>query len=630
MEPIHYLKIFRRRWWLVAALTVVGVVLGLASSRVTGDGGDDSNFYAATHTLIAEGSDDPATGTNAAAPAMNYELMSYLARTGEVPELVAEQLGGDPIRLASRVALTPNPALGTLEVTATGTSARETEELADVYATTLRDFLAERERAMREEDIASLEGRIATLDRQLAELDAQLLGGADPAVIDPEKQLLADDRAAVRRELADLREALDDPPRLTTLTEAEAVELGPEQYAAALASIETKDSDVQSARDAQIQAAQEAATASDGPGAVTRAGVGGLVGLLAGIVAVLVLDRLDTRVRSRDDVEEALGMPVLAEIPRLTKAQLAPGEVVSWSHPRSRAAEAFRVLRSAILYAHTVGSTAPANTNGTRNGAALAGPDRPAPGAPPRSDDRTGKVLLVTSPGPAEGKTTITANLAAVLAEAGYRVLALNCDYRRPKLHEQYGVRYEPRRVIDTHVPGVSLIADVIDDTSQVNPAEVVAAQREVIEKARDMFDVIVLDTAPLLTTNDASDLLPVVDMVVIATRGGRTTRDAADRAAELLERRAARVVGAVLVDGELESSTQYYYYRDAYYDDAAPASPRQPADLTSADGGRDETSPVDPATPSGGSGEADGLTAPSLLDDVTATADGGTHHESG
>lgn len=560
MEPIHYLKIFRRRWWLIAALVLVGVALGLLSDRLTGAGGD-GDFYAATHTLILD-RERGRTGEPGATPtpdtAANFDLTLYLAK-GEVPDLVAEQLGGDPIRLSSRVALTPNPALGTLEVTATGTGSRETEELANTYATTLVEFLASRDRTEREQEVSSLEGRIASLDQQLADLDAQLLAGADPAVVEPEKDLLAEDRALLRRQLTDAREALEAPSGFTTLSEAEAIELGPEEYAAALASIQTDDSDVKSARDAQIEAAQEAAS-SDGPDGVVRAGVGGVLGLVAGIVLVLVLDRFDTRVRTRQDVEDAFGMPVLAEIPRLTKEQLEPGEVVSWAHPRSRAAEAFRVLRSGILFARAV--EAEPTTNGAGSGDHASRPP---------DDEREGKILLVTSPGPAEGKTTVTANLAAVLAEAGHRVLALNCDYRRPKLHAQFGVPYEPRRVLDTAVPGVSVIADVIDDPTRVNPAEVVAAQREVVEKARDMFDVLLLDTAPLLTTNDATDLLPIVDMVVVVARGNRTTRDAGDRAAELLERRGARVVGAVLVDGEAETPGQYYYYREAYYDDDTP-----------------------------------------------------------
>jgi Mrp family chromosome partitioning ATPase len=220
----------------------------------------------------------------------------------------------------------------------------------------------------------------------------------------------------------------------------------------------------------------------------------------------------------------------------------------------------------------------PGATNGTKNG------DSPHHEAAPTDApaDEGGKVILVSSPGPSEGKTTLTANLSAVFAEAGYRVLALNCDYRRPKLHEQFGVEYEPRRVVATEVPGVSIIADVIDDAHHINPAEAVASQREVIEKAREMFDLILLDTAPLLTTNDAADLLAIVDMVVVAARGNRTTNEAGYRAAELLERRGARVIGAVLVDGEAKKAGQYYYYRDGYYEDEYTNEARRPRDEAS------------------------------------------------
>jgi Mrp family chromosome partitioning ATPase len=168
---------------------------------------------------------------------------------------------------------------------------------------------------------------------------------------------------------------------------------------------------------------------------------------------------------------------------------------------------------------------------------------------------------MVTSPGPSEGKTTTVSNLATVLAEDGSSILVVNCDFRRPRLHSYLGGGGEPRKVFDTAVPGVKLVTGVVDEPERVAPAEVIAAQRRLIVTAKNHFDFILLDTAPILTTNDASELLPVVDMVVMIVRSSKTTRESADRAAELLERFRAPVVGGVLVAAANAPTRQYYYY---------------------------------------------------------------------
>jgi Mrp family chromosome partitioning ATPase len=180
---------------------------------------------------------------------------------------------------------------------------------------------------------------------------------------------------------------------------------------------------------------------------------------------------------------------------------------------------------------------------------------------------------MVTSPGPSEGKTTTVSNLATVLAEDGSSILVVNCDFRRPRLHSYLGGGGEPRKVFDTAVPGVKLVTGVIDEPERVAPAEVIGAQRRLIETAKNHFDYILLDTAPILTTNDASELLPVVDMVVMITRSGKTTKESADRAAELLERFRAPVVGGVLVAAANAPTRQYYYYYAASVPKNVPES---------------------------------------------------------
>ncbi len=114
--------------------------------------------------------------------------------------------------------------------------------------------------------------------------------------------------------------------------------------------------------------------------------------------------------------------------------------------------------------------------------------------------------------------------------------------------------------MVQSDIPGVRMVNNVLS-SSNSNPAEVTAAQRRVIEAARGIFDIILLDTAPLLSTNDASELVGVADVVVLVARSGRTTKPAAARATEVLQRLEATVAGVALLGARYVPSAQYYYY---------------------------------------------------------------------
>jgi len=334
-----------------------------------------------------------------------------------------------------------------------------------------------------------------------------------------------------------------------------------------------------------------------------RAAAGAFMGLLLGIIGALLLDRYDTRLRQREELEAATGLPVLAEIPPLTAQQQGETEVVAFTSRRSRAAEAYRVVRTALMFAHAAATEEAAagtlNGNGARstngngvahapaaeasngNGSSDAGgadtPDVPAP--PP-----LGQVVMVTSPGPDEGKTTTVSNLAAVLAEGGLSVLVINCDFRRPRIQkyllekgstrddtDQLGLIAETGQVraVATMIPRVRLVTGIGEGDLDANPIEIVAVQKRLIAFARLHYDIVLLDTAPFLTTNDASDLLVDSDTVILVARCGKTRKEAARRAAELLFRLEAPLLGTVFTDSADAPSAEYYYHY--YLDDTEP-----------------------------------------------------------
>jgi Mrp family chromosome partitioning ATPase len=113
--------------------------------------------------------------------------------------------------------------------------------------------------------------------------------------------------------------------------------------------------------------------------------------------------------------------------------------------------------------------------------------------------------------------------------------------------------------VQSTSIPGVKIVTNVLADPN-ANPSQVVAAQRQVIAAARNRFDVIILDTAPILTANDAIEVVGSADLVLLIARSEVTTSDGAERTMEILTRLEAPIGGIVLV-GSTEGTTDYYYY---------------------------------------------------------------------
>ena len=291
---------------------------------------------------------------------------------------------------------------------------------------------------------------------------------------------------------------------------------------------------------------------------------GGL-GFLLGAAMALVLDRIDTRIRSKDDAEAVSGLPVLAQIPFIPRRHRH--ELISATRPASPFAEAYRNLRSTLAFARS-----------PLTGASVADDDDD-PGATPaqRAIGHEPTVILVTSSGPYEGKTTTIANLAASYAETGRSVLVLDCDFRRPRLHQVLGTRETPGLadvlenahqfksdtdvMCETSVEGVRLVPA---GTPTANPARLFNRARTLIDASRRQADVVLVDTPPYLVANDAAELIPWADAVLITVKSRRTRRGPTERMIENLDRQQAPVVGIVLVGSDDATSgySPYYYYR--------------------------------------------------------------------
>ncbi|MCC6176557.1 MAG: CpsD/CapB family tyrosine-protein kinase [Chloroflexi bacterium] len=215
-----------------------------------------------------------------------------------------------------------------------------------------------------------------------------------------------------------------------------------------------------------------------------------------------------------------------------------PDGLIAVRAPNSLAAEAYRTLRTNIQFS---------------------------------SLDRDVRTLLVTSVGPKEGKSLVLANLGITMAESGRRVVMVDCDLRRPSLHDLFGLADGPgvtTMVLDAgHTPPLqpTLVANlslIPSGPLPPNPAELLASERfsSVVQAIAKEADHVLFDAPPVASVSDAAVLATRVDGVLLVVDAGRTRRDAARRAKEQLERVGARVLGVVLNNVRPERVQADYY----------------------------------------------------------------------
>lgn len=511
MDLMSYFDIARRRWPLVlgtvcAALLVTWITLpsvsGATPKRVTS--------YQATATIAAN--------PMSQAP-MNLAIAALYATIGDVPKRAALQLGydGEPQALASTVSAAAMPETATLTISSSGTDKRAVQERVNVFTAELIAYFQRSQSDDVQRQLDLLNGRIDEHRERLRQLDRKI-------------------RAR--------------PGDNTLLAERSGIETSYQALVSQTASLEGQLTAVSPLEVLQEAVALPIETSVVGPPTDTsgRLLVGGGLGLVLGAALALVVERLDVRVRTRDQAEQAFHLPVIAEIPLLPRRDRKASTILSASDPGSATAEAYRSLRSAVLLLAPV---QPGHSDGSGVG--------PGP-----------QVIMVTSPRAHEGKTSTVANLAVVMAESGRRVLVLSLDFRNPRIHQYFdlpkgaglsdllvsGRSYDlPNIVRETRYPGIRVAGS---GNELAHPGALLAGVGAVIAKARGLADVVLIDTAPLLSVSDAVDISPHVDAALVVSRANRTTAGQAAEAQRLLSRLGVPALGAVLV-GSPSASMQGY-----------------------------------------------------------------------
>jgi len=191
------------------------------------------------------------------------------------------------------------------------------------------------------------------------------------------------------------------------------------------------------------------------------------------------------------------------------------------------------------------------------------------------SQGRDSKTILITSPGPGEGKSTIVVNLGLLFWEFGRNVILIDCDLRMPSLHKAFALRNvkgitdllagnaEPQSVL-THV--ADGFAVLTRGTVAANPAILLRslAFQEAITFYRDQADIVLIDSSPLLVVSDTIQMVPTMDEVILVVQAGRTRRNDLVRAKRLLAAARGNLLGTVL--NKVEPRESNYYYRDKSY----------------------------------------------------------------
>ncbi len=278
--------------------------------------------------------------------------------------------------------------------------------------------------------------------------------------------------------------------------------------------------------------------------------IGALLGLLLGLGLAFGLELLDNTITSQEQIEERLGLTFLGILPSINEKERGDGphDLIVAEAPKSAVAECCRAIRTNLLFMS---------------------PEKPL------------KTLLVTSAGPRDGKTTTAVSLAITMAKSGNRVLLVDADLRRPRVHSAFKVPNGDglsslilgRGTLEGFAKssGIDGLSILTCGPVPPNPAELLHTQAfvDLMKHAATTFDRVIIDSPPIGAVSDAVVMSTQVDGTVLVLKSGVTSKDMARRTVRALRDVKARVLGAILNDIDLEdrqAGGYYYYTKYGYY----------------------------------------------------------------
>ena len=495
-----YVRMIWQRRWIVAAAVLIATILAIVTRPA-----EPTAFYTATVTLRLQtfgftGSGESGIIQQEGIPPAEIEAARSVAVAAETAEEVGQTDGGADILSRLGVSAEENTDLLRMSLTGEGL---DTVEALETYAANYVEYRQEQDEARLDRAIEDVDASIAEVGRQLARFSARLDAESLAGGASPETQTKYNTISTIYSQLLTRKQ----------LFKLEASLAGNQ--------VEVIGSPI----------VQRVGTI---PARTLRTLAGPLVGLLLGSAIAVAVGVMRPRVSGRDRTEEQLGYPVLAVIPRVKNRRMDKDPLVV-QRASGWGAEGIRMLRTELQLVE-------------ERGAEL-------------------KVVVIASPEPRDGKSTVSSNLAASYATAGKNVILVHADLRAARRHRQ------GRGLTDFIAGDVAEIpvqrspggfAEVLPGSNMHQGGAVQEWLTEAIRMLRASYDVVVVDTPPLLAFADALLLAAEADAVVVVVRDGKTLEDKAAEALEVLVRHDAAVAGLVLNGarvGRLERRRYRRYY---------------------------------------------------------------------
>lgn len=539
MELVAYLRLFRRWWWLIViAAFLAGGAAYLTKSRQP----DQYQAWVSISVGSFIESPDPQTSEISVGQqlARTYAVIAKYHNTLQAA-IDAGNFPVTPGELSNALSteIVSDTSLLILRITYTDPvlAADMANELARQLILNSPTNLTPDQQSQIElatEEITRLNAELSQMRTELSNIDAQIATTISPDQID---------------ELREQRNLLVSQINQASSTLAD--------FNATVANLQRRTNSLDIVQPARIP------TSPIGSNALSQTILAALVGAALAVGVVLLIEYLDNTVKSPDEISHVLGLKTLAVIPQFgKKTNDYPRRLIAYFEPNSPVSEQYRMLRTNLVF----------SGNGTFR-----------------------KTYVTTSPGPTEGKSVVSANLAATMAMAGFRVLLVDADLRRPRIQDIFSLEnqvglstllsIDPSQnaqasedeviqllkdyVHSTVIPGLYVLTS---GASPLNPTEVLGSAvmqvwNERFHQALDV-DIVIYDSPPSLVVADSSILAASLDAsILMVLQAGRTRLGAAVRLKEVIEQLDVNIAGVVLNavkrrDRDYDSYQYYYYYK--------------------------------------------------------------------
>lgn len=525
LELRDYLAVLNRRKITIVLTATLVVAAALVYSYL------QTPLYRATAEVLLQSESAEAVLENGQGAGNSQSLQARVLteievmRSRSVRDAVRDELGYSP-----SVSVSQKGETAVVSISATDAEPERAAQEVNTFATTFIELRRSANVSSLEEAIEILTEQVTSIDDQMEETD-NILAMLEARVRDTP----TDDPAyADYVEERDNAASAADASQLSLQTQRQS-------YTEQLGQLQLS---LNAARTGGGQVVSEASPPGSpfSPDPVRNGSVAVVLGLLLGAGLAFLREYLDDTIRSKDDLDATTGgADVLGLIPKVeTWRNRSEPQLVSLTAPKSSVAETYRGLRTSLQFA---------------------GVERPL------------QLIQITSASASEGKTTTLANLGVAFARAGHRVVLVDCDLRRPRLHQFFGLDNHvglTSAILGEHsvaealqeVPDVPRLAVLASGPPPPNPSELLSTRstQNMLANLAEYADYVLIDSPPLLPVADSVVVARYVDATVLVTTVDSTTKRGLRRSLELLDQIDAPLIGVVLNGLEAEAAYAYGY----------------------------------------------------------------------